>query len=258
VRWQQGLPYGDLQLGAGSARDQCLPEARVDASPDVALHLQGQRIDIQGQVALPYARIEPANLTNAVLSTSDEVIVGQSSPVPEDQFKVYSNITLALGERVTVNTARSVGRLSGSITVTPTTPASAAAAASSTSRKASTWPMAATSTSSTAGCCSATASWATRGWICARSRNFPTSRPASTCAAPAQPRMTFFSDPEVAQSQIVSLLLAGGSLESVQNTTDHHRSGGNAGSRSDLMQGGAILAQQIGGRYNIEAGVEQD
>src|SRR6202035_636739 len=33
------------------------------------------------------------------------------------------------------------------------------------------------------------------------------------------PRMTFFSDPEVSQSQIVSLLLAGGSLESLQYTS---------------------------------------
>ena len=74
-----------------------------------------------------------------------------------------------------------------------------------------------------------------------------------------QPRMTFFSDPEVAQSQIVSLLLAGGSLESVQNTsTTTDPTARSSASRADLMQGGAILAQQIGGRYDIEAGVEQD
>src|SRR5450631_3588898 len=67
------------------------------------------------------------------------------------------------------------------------------------------------------------------------------------------PRMTFFSDPEVSQSQIVSLLLAGGSLETVQNTTTTTDPAvHNSASRADLMQGGAILAQQIGGRYNFE------
>jgi translocation and assembly module TamB len=71
------------------------------------------------------------------------------------------------------------------------------------------------------------------------------------------PRMTFFSDPEVAQSQIVSLLLAGGSLESTQNASDPS-SRANAGRSDALMQGGAILAQQVGGRFDIEAGVEQD
>ncbi len=69
--------------------------------------------------------------------------------------------------------------------------------------------------------------------------------------------MTFFSDPEVAQSQIVSLLLAGGSLESLQNSADPTTQR-NAGRSDALMQGGAILAQQIGGRFDIEAGVEQD
>jgi translocation and assembly module TamB len=69
--------------------------------------------------------------------------------------------------------------------------------------------------------------------------------------------MTFFSDPEVAQSQIVSLLLAGGSLESTQNASDPSARA-NAGRSDALMQGGAILAQQVGGRFDIEAGVEQD
>jgi translocation and assembly module TamB len=74
------------------------------------------------------------------------------------------------------------------------------------------------------------------------------------------PRLTFFSEPEVAQSQIVSLLLAGGSLENIQNTqaTADPTTRSNNASRADLMQGGAILAQQVGGHFNIEAGVEQD
>jgi translocation and assembly module TamB len=69
--------------------------------------------------------------------------------------------------------------------------------------------------------------------------------------------MTFFSDPEVSQSQIVSLLLAGGSLETVQNSSD--TSNNSSAARSEaLTQGGAILAQQLGGRFNIDAGVEED
>ena len=68
------------------------------------------------------------------------------------------------------------------------------------------------------------------------------------------PRMTFFSEPAIPQSQIVSLLLAGGSLESVQNSS---RSGA---ARNDLLaQGGAILAQQFGSRVGIEdIGLESD
>jgi translocation and assembly module TamB len=68
------------------------------------------------------------------------------------------------------------------------------------------------------------------------------------------PRMTFFSEPAIPQSQIVSLILAGGSLESVQGAN------GRGGARNDLLaQGGAILAQQFGSRVGIEdVGIEQD
>jgi translocation and assembly module TamB len=260
VRWQQGLPFGELHLKGSDLRVINIPEARVDASPDVAVRLEGQRIDVQGLVQLPYARIAPANLTNAVLPSGDEVIVGQSADVHPTQIKVYSDITLQLGERVTVNTAGLSGRLSGSIRV--------ATDDSGISRGSGELKV-------------------EEGKYLAYGRNLDVQRgrllfsnglmgdpgmdlravkkfPDITAGVNVrgtlrQPRMTFFSDPEVAQSQIVSLLLAGGSLESVQNTstTTDPTARSNA-SRADLMQGGAILAQQIGGKYDFEAGVEQD
>ncbi|HUI62280.1 MAG TPA: translocation/assembly module TamB domain-containing protein, partial [Steroidobacteraceae bacterium] len=57
-----------------------------------------------------------------------------------------------------------------------------------------------------------------------------------------QPRLSFFSDPSLTQSQIVSLILAGGSLETAQT-----RQGNEI-----LAQGGAILAQQLGSHVGIE------
>ena len=68
------------------------------------------------------------------------------------------------------------------------------------------------------------------------------------------PRMTFFSEPAISQSQIVSLILAGGSLDSVQNSTK-----GSAARNDLLAQGGAILAQQLGSRVGIEdVGIESN
>jgi translocation and assembly module TamB len=61
------------------------------------------------------------------------------------------------------------------------------------------------------------------------------------------PRMTFFSEPAIPQSQIASLILAGGSLETVQNSNNT-----GAARNEMLAQGGAILAQQIGSRVGIE------
>jgi len=55
-----------------------------------------------------------------------------------------------------------------------------------------------------------------------------------------QPRMSFFSDPPLPQSQIVSLILAGGSLNSAQNS-----------SNAALGQGAALLAAELGPRVGL-------
>jgi translocation and assembly module TamB len=260
LRWQQGQPFGDLHLKGTDLRVINLPEARVDASPDVALHLQGQRIDIQGQVALPYARIEPANLTNAVLSSSDEVIVGQSAPARAGQFKVYSDITLLLGERVTVNTAGLSGRLSGSIRVATDDTGISRGSGELKVEEGKYLAYGRNLDIQHGRLLFSNGLMGDPGLDLRAVKKFPDiTAGVNVRGTLRQPRMTFFSDPEVAQSQIVSLLLAGGSLQTVQNTTTNTDPVvRNAASRGDLMQGGAILAQQIGGRYNIEAGVEQD
>jgi translocation and assembly module TamB len=66
-----------------------------------------------------------------------------------------------------------------------------------------------------------------------------------------QPRLSFSSTPPLPQSHIVSLILAGGSLESAQTR-------GAAGNVA-LGQGVAMLAQQYGSVVGIqEAGIESD
>jgi len=67
-----------------------------------------------------------------------------------------------------------------------------------------------------------------------------------------EPRISFFSDPSLTQSQILSLLLAGGSLESVQNRQ-------NGAAAQLLAQGGAMLVQQYGSKVGIQdVGLESD
>ena len=64
-----------------------------------------------------------------------------------------------------------------------------------------------------------------------------------------QPRLSFSSVPPLPQSQIVSLILAGGSLESTQNR----------GSNLAIGQGVAMLAQEYGSWVGIqEASLESD
>jgi translocation and assembly module TamB len=258
LRWQHGLPYGDLHLMGEDLRIFSVPEARVDASPDVSVHLAGRQIDLRGQVTLPYARIEPANLANAVLISSDEVMVAEQKPPAQEPYRVSSDLTLTLGERVTVNTHGLSGRLSGSIHVTSDDSGINHGSGELNVEEGKYLAYGRNLDIQHGRLLFSNGLLGDPGLDLRAVKKFPDITAGINVRGTLRaPRMTFFSDPEVSQSQIVSLLLAGGSLESVQNSTDTAERG-NAGRSDALMQGGAILAQQLGGRYNIEAGVEQD
>jgi translocation and assembly module TamB len=258
LRWQHGLPYGELHLVGSDLRVLNIPEARVDASPDVLLQMQGQRIDLHGQVTLPYARIEPANLTRAVLPSSDEMMVGADVPPRETQIKVFSDLTLVLGERVTVNTQGLSGRLSGSITVNSDDSGINRGSGELKVEEGKYLAYGRKLDIERGRLLFSNGFISDPGLDLRAVKKFPDiTAGVNVRGTLRSPRMTFFSDPEVAQSQIVSLLLAGGSLESLQNPSDVNARS-NAGRGDALMQGGAILAQQLGGRFDIEAGVEQD
>jgi translocation and assembly module TamB len=69
-----------------------------------------------------------------------------------------------------------------------------------------------------------------------------------------EPRLTFFSDPSMPQSQIVSYLLTGKTMDSV---TGSDTSSINSARDSLAMQGGGFLASQLGRRIGLEeVGVE--
>ncbi len=253
--WRGGLPYGTLKLSGTDLLLVDVPEARVSASPNLEFKLDGRRIDVTGAVLVPAARIAPADLAGAVIASSDERLVGAPIVAPEERFQVWSNIRLILGERVMLDTFGLSGRLAGNLT-TQTSPDGASRGTGELS--------------------------VTEGKYAALGRRLDIERgrllfsggllgdPAIDLRATKvfpevkagvnvrgtlrQPRMTFFSEPSLPQSQIVSLIIAGGSLESAQNS---ERSG--AGRNALLAQGGAILAQQFGSRIGIEdVGIEQN
>jgi translocation and assembly module TamB len=260
LAWRAALPYGQLHLSGENLRVVSIPEARIQVSPDVNMKFSGRRIDITGIVALPYARLaRPDQLTNAVRSSGDEIIVSAQRAPPADRFQVFSDLTLKLGERVTIDTLGLAGRLSGSLrTVTD-----------ESGFDRGTGELQIEEGKYTAY---------GRKLDVERGRlmfsNGPLSDPAIDLRAIKKfpditagvnvrgtlrnPRMTFFSDPAVAQAQIVSLLLAGGSLETVQNTGDTATR--NSAARANLLlQGSALLFQQFGGKVGLDdVSVESD
>jgi translocation and assembly module TamB len=232
-----------------------VPEGRIEASPRLDFKLAGRRIDATGEVLIPYARLAPADLTNAVLASDDEVLVGTPPVDPNKRWIVASNLKLVLGDQVNIDAFGLTARLGGAITVR------------------------------------SDEGQVTRGqgelnivegkFVALGRRldiergrlifsNGPVNDPGLDLRAQKEfpdiiagvnvrgtlrsQRMTFFSEPSIPQQQIATLILAGGSLSSVESS-----SGSNAQRSALLAQGGAILAQQYGSKVGIEdVGIETD
>ncbi|MCC7463477.1 MAG: translocation/assembly module TamB domain-containing protein [Gammaproteobacteria bacterium] len=259
LRWRDGQPYGELHLSGTDLRLVNIPEARIQASPDVNLRLAGRRIDVTGTVVLPYARLEPAELTDAVLATGDEVLVNERQTPPEQRFQVHSRVTLKLGERVTINTLGLSGRLDGSITATTDDTGISRGTGELSIEEGKYLALGRKLDIERGRLLFNNGLLSDPGIDLRATKRFPdVTAGVNVRGTLRNPRMTFFSDPAIAQSQIVSLLLAGGSLESVQNTSDP--AARSAGARSGLLlQGGAIVAQQFGSKVGIEdVSVESD
>jgi translocation and assembly module TamB len=259
LSWRDGQPYGELQLSGTDMRVVNIPEARIQASPDVKLKLTGRRIDITGTVVLPYARLEPAELTNAVLTTGDQVLVNEPQTPPEQRFQVFSHLTLKLGERVTVDTLGLSGRLGGSITAVTDDTGISRATGELSIEEGKYLALGRKLDIERGRLLFNNGLLSDPGIDLRATKRFPdVTAGVNVRGTLRSPRMTFFSEPAISQSQIVSLLLAGGSLESVQNTADP--AARSAGARTGLLlQGGAIVAQQFGSKVGIEdVSVESD
>jgi translocation and assembly module TamB len=255
LTWRGGQPYGELKIKGQDLRVIDVPEARISASPDLLFKVAGRNLEATGTVLIPAARITPADLTGATLTSGDERLVGAEPADPESSFRVSSNLRLTLGERVTLDSFGLSGRLAGSLNLVTT--------ADGVSR-------------GTGELGVAEGKYAAlgrrldieRGRLIfsggllndpggeiRATKEFPDVRAGVNVRGSLRdPRMTFFSEPSLPQSQVVSLILAGGTLESAQNGGQ-----GNAGRDTLLAQGGAILAQQLGQRIGIEdVGIEQN
>jgi len=247
VEWRKLLPYGKFHLQGTNLRVADVPEAQIDASPDLDFTITGRRIEVTGKVAVPYAKIQPMDITNSVRASPDEVLVGSDVEDPAKRFEVMSDITLTLGDKVNIDAAGLTGRLVGSVTVrsgydtfTRGTGELSVAEGKYTAY--------ARKLDIDRGRLIFTGGPIDDPGIDVRAvKEFPDVKAGINVRGTLlQPRITFFSDPPLPQSQIASLILAGGSFESAQN---QGRAGG-AGSAA-LGQGAALLAAQLGSRVGL-------
>jgi translocation and assembly module TamB len=252
LEWRDSLPYGKFQLKGTNLRVADVPEAQIDASPDLQFGVEGRKIEVTGSVKVPYAKIEPRDLTGAVRASSDEVLVGSEAEDPAKRFEVVSTITMNLGDRVNIHTSGLTGRLAGGITVRSGYDAITRASGEFTVEEGK-YTAYAHNLDIQRGRLIFTGGPVDNPGIDVRAiRKFPdVTAGVNVRGTLLQPRISFFSDPSLPQAQVVSLILSG-SLASAQTRQT-------GASNEALVQGGAILAQQLTSRVGIsDVGVESD
>jgi translocation and assembly module TamB len=246
LEWRNSLPYGKVSVEGTNLRVTDVPEAQIDASPNLEFNIDGRKIQVTGNVTVPYAKIVPADLTGAIRSSSDEMILGQEQTDPLKRFEVVSTITLILADHVNIDTTGLTGRLAGNITVRSGYD-KVTSATGELNIEQGKYTAYARKLDIQRGRLIFTGGPIGNPGIDIRAiKVYPdVTAGVNVRGTLLQPRISFFSDPSLTQSQIVSLILAGGSLETAQN---HQPGAGN----ELLAQGGAILAQQLGSHVGIE------
>ncbi len=98
LSWKDREPYGNLHVEGENLRVVDVPEARIDASPNLDFRIAGRSIDATGEVRIPYAQLNPADLTNVVLASSDARLKDATVIDPAQRWVVVSRITMTLGD----------------------------------------------------------------------------------------------------------------------------------------------------------------
>jgi len=93
-----------------------IPEAAINLSPRLRVKLERNTIDISGEVHVPYARLQPRDVTTAARVSNDVVIIGEEQERSE-RWLVSSNVRVILGERVRFFGYGFDGRLGGNLVV---------------------------------------------------------------------------------------------------------------------------------------------
>jgi translocation and assembly module TamB len=241
LAWRDLLPYGKFHLHGENLRVADVPEAQIDASPDLDFAVDGRRIEVTGKVVVPYAKIHPKDITNAVRASSDEIIVGSEAEEPGDRFEVMSTVTLVLGDKVNLDAMGLAARLTGSVTVRNGYEVITRGTGELSVAEGKYTAYARSLDIQRGRLLFSGGAIDDPGIDVIAQKQFPDiTAGVKVRGTLTSPRISFFSDPPLPQSQVASLILGGGSLQSAQNPNN-----------AAIGQGAALLAAQLGPRVGV-------
>ena len=93
-----------------------IPEAQVTISPDLQISMVERTLDITGKLHLPFAKLQPKDISSTARVSNDTVIIG-SEQAPEEKWQVTTRVNLTLGEQVSFIGFGFEGSLGGGLEV---------------------------------------------------------------------------------------------------------------------------------------------
>jgi translocation and assembly module TamB len=252
--WRERRLSGEMRLSGHRLLVADVPEAQIFASPDLKFTVEDRRIGVTGEVAIPEARIQPADTAGAVLASSDErIVLPEAGPVGE-AFAVTSDIRLTLGDKVAVRAYGLSATVTGSVR-TRLEPRESTTGSGELEVKEGEYNAYGRELEIERGRLLFTGGPVTDPGVDLRaSRELPGYKVGVIARGPLRrPQLTLFSEPSLPQHQIASMLIIGRS--SIQGDPG-------ADDSQDLSateQGGAFLAGQVGKYVGLDdIGVTQD
>jgi translocation and assembly module TamB len=252
--WRDRRLEGEMRVTGDRLLVANVPEARVLASPDLRLTVDGKRIDVKGAVVIPEAAIQPADTAGAVLASSDEEIVRpETAPDAEAGFEVTSDVRISLGDKVKVKAYGLSAQIAGAVE-THTAPREPATAAGELEVRTGKYEVYGRELEVERGKLVFTGGPVSDPGVDLRaSRELPGYKVGVIARGPLRkPQLSLFSEPSLPQAQIASMLVVGRS--SIQGDP-----GAAEGGPSATEEGGAFLAGQLGKYVGLDdVGVTQD
>lgn len=109
---------GKGHVGGERFQAMNIPEATVYVTPDLNVSIDDHKIDVDGSLRVPEAKLQPRDFSNAVQPSADQIIVTETG-VPADQspdWQISARVRTILGDKVRFEGFGLSGRITGELT----------------------------------------------------------------------------------------------------------------------------------------------
>jgi translocation and assembly module TamB len=112
-----GHPVAELRFSGKDFQAANTREADVHVSPDIQMKLDGTRLDLSGQLDVPFARLVTSDRVGQlpVPRSPDVVLVGTGRDTARTALELHSRVRIVIGDDVEIRVPRFQGRPEGSI-----------------------------------------------------------------------------------------------------------------------------------------------